>query len=168
MGIDPVFAAAAGVSVIAGIAMVTRRNPVYSAIMMLVCFLAFAVVYLKLDAPFLAAMHVLVYTGAILVLFLFVIMLLNLKPEEMGAEYPLPVKGAIALLCAGMFGLLALVMWKDESVRMEFPKDLPADFGGIERTGQSLFNEYALPFELISVLILVAIFGGVVLAKKKP
>jgi NADH-quinone oxidoreductase subunit J len=167
MEIDPVFAAAAGVSVVAGIAMVTRKNPVYSAIMMLVCFLAFAVVYLKLHAPFLAAMHVLVYTGAILVLFLFVIMLLNLKPEEMGAEYPLPVRCVIGLLSAGLFGLLALVMWKDESMGRPFPEEPAADFGGIERTGHSLFNEYGLPFELISVLILVAIFGGVILAKKK-
>jgi NADH-quinone oxidoreductase subunit J len=169
MAIDPVFAAAAGVSVVAGIAMVTRRNPVYSAIMMLVCFLAFAVVYLKLEAPFLAAMHVLVYTGAILVLFLFVIMLLNLKPEEYGEEYPLPVRGLIALLCAGLFGLVALVMWKDPSVREPFPVLAPetVDFGSVEKTGRTLFTDYALPFELISVLILVAIFGGVVLAKKK-
>ena len=168
MTIDPVFAAAAGVSVVAGIAMVTRRNPVYSAIMMLVCFLAFAVVYLKLDAPFLAAMHVLVYTGAILVLFLFVIMLLNLKPEEYGEEYPRPVRGLVALLCAGLFGVLAAVMWRDPALKEPLPAAVPAGFGGIETTGLSLFNEYGLQFELISVLILVAIFGGVVLAKKKP
>ena len=167
MAIDPVFAAAAAVSVVAGIAMVTRRNPVYSAIMMLVAFLAFAVVYLKLDAPFLAAMHVLVYTGAILVLFLFVIMLLNLKPEELGREYPLPVRGLIALGAAALFGTVALVMWKDDLMRQPFPEAPPADFGGIERTGRALFNDYGLPFELISALILVAIFGGVVLAKKK-
>lgn len=164
--IDPVFVAAAGVSVVAGVAMVTRRNPVYSAIMMLVAFLAFAVVYLKLDAPFLAAMHVLVYTGAILVLFLFVIMLLNLKPEEMGEEYPLPVRGAIGALCLGMFGLLAGLLWTDPSLHQPLPP-VPADFGGIEQTGWALFEQYALPFELISVLILVAIFGGVALAKKK-
>jgi len=164
--IDPVFAAAAGISVVAGIAMVTRRNPVYSAIFMLVCFLAFAVVYLKLDAPFLAAMHVLVYTGAILVLFLFVIMLLNLKPEEMGEEYPLPVRGAIGALCVGMFGLLAGLLWLEPKLKDPLP-EVPADFGGIEQTGRALFENYALPFELISVLILVAIFGGVVLAKKK-
>ena len=164
--IDPVFAAAAGVSVVAGIAMVTRRNPVYSAMMMLVSFLAFAVVYLKLDAPFLAALHVLVYTGAILVLFLFVIMLLNLKPHEMGEEYPLPVRGAIAVLCVGMFGLLAGLLWTDPLLQKPLPP-VPAEFGGIQETGWALFQRYALPFELISILILVAIFGGVALAKKK-
>ena len=166
MGIDPVFAAAAGVSVVAGLMMVTRRNPIYSAIMMLVSFLAFAVVYLKLDAPFLAALHVLVYTGAILVLFLFVIMLLNLKPEELGVEYPLPVRVAIGALCLGLFALLVLAMAKDERMRQPFP-EAPPHFGEVEPVGNELFNGYALPFELISILILVAIFGGVILAKKK-
>jgi len=166
MPIDPVFAAAAGLSVVAGLMMVTRRNPIYSAIMMLVAFLALAVVYLKLDASFLAAMHVLVYTGAILVLFLFVIMLLNLKPEEFGAEYPLPVRGAIGALCAGLFGLLGLGIWNDPALREPF-KAAPAGFGEIRPVGIELFGPYGLPFELISVLILVAIFGGVVLAKRK-
>ena len=103
---DPVFYLAGGVAVLAGVGVVTRRNPVYCAIFMLVAFLSLAVVYLLLSASFLAAMHVLVYTGAILVLFLFVIMLLNLKPDELGQEYPLPaltgcfIAGALAL--AGM------------------------------------------------------------------
>ena len=166
MPIDPVFAVAAGASVLAGLLMVTRRNPIYSAIMMLVAFLALAVVYLKLDAPFLAAMHVLVYTGAILVLFLFVIMLLNLKPEEFGTEYPLPLRGLIGALCAGLFGLIALGIWNDPALRKPF-KPASAQFGELKAVGVELFGPYALPFELISVLILVAIFGGVVLAKKK-
>ncbi len=166
MPIDPVFAVAAGASVLAGLLMVTRRNPIYSAIMMLVAFLALAVVYLKLDAPFLAAMHVLVYTGAILVLFLFVIMLLNLKPEEFGTEYPLPVRGLIGALCAGLFGLLAVGIWSDPALRQPF-KSASDQFGELKPVGVELFGPYALPFELISILILVAIFGGVVLAKKK-
>jgi hypothetical protein len=91
--VDPVFALAAAVTVGAGLLVVIQRNPIYSAISMLACFLGLAVIYLRLEAPFLAAIHVLVYTGAILVLFLFVIMLLNLKPEELGVEYPLKVRG---------------------------------------------------------------------------
>ena len=162
--IDPVFGAAAAVTVLAGIFVVTQRNPIYSAISMLISFLGLAVVYLRLAAPFLAAMHVLVYTGAILVLFLFVIMLLNLKPEELGVEYPLKTRGAIALLCGGLFALVALPLWQDQR---EFPKDPPPDFGSVVQVGNALFSDYALPFELISVLILVAVFGGVLLAKKK-
>lgn len=163
---DPVFYMASGAAVLSGVGVVTRRNPVYCAIFMLVAFLSLAVIYLNLQASFLAAMHVLVYTGAILVLFLFVIMLLNLKPDELGKEYPLPTRGAVALLCAGLFGVLAAPALLDPSLRA--PQKPPgADFGSIETVGRSLFGPYALPFELASALILVAIFGGVVLSKKK-
>ena len=164
---DPVFYGAAGVTVLAGLGVVTRRSPMYSAISMLVAFLALAVVYLLAKAPFLAAMHVLVYTGAILVLFLFVIMLLNLKPDELGQEYPLPARGAVAALCLGLFALLAVPALLDASLRAA-PKPVPDDFGSVKAVGLALFqNPYALSFELASALILTAIFGGVVLAKKK-
>ncbi len=161
-----VFGAAAAASVIAGVLVVTRRNPVYSAIWMLVCFLAFAVVYLKLGAPFLAAMHVLVYTGAILVLFLFVIMLLNLQPEEYGRELPLSTRVFTALLCLGLFAFIAVPLVRDEALDRPLPP-VPADFGSVRHVGEALFTKHALPFELVSVLILVAIFGGVLLAKRK-
>lgn len=164
---DLVFALAAGVSIGAGLLVVTQRNPVYSALSMLGCFLAFAVIYLKLDAPFLAAMHVLVYTGAILVLFLFVIMLLNLKPEELGKEYPLRTKAVFATLCLGLFLLLAVPIAQDPVSGKELPT-VGADFGSIKAVGNDLFHRYAFAFELISVLILTAIFGGVILAKRKP
>jgi NADH-quinone oxidoreductase subunit J len=163
---DPVFYMAGGVAVLAGLGVVTRRNPVYCAIFMLIAFLALAVLYLLLSASFLAAMHVLVYTGAILVLFLFVIMLLNLKPDELGQEYPLPARGAVALLCAALFGLLSAPALLDASLRTS-GKTPAAGFGSIEAVGRSLFVQYPLPFELASALILVAIFGGVVLTKKK-
>ncbi len=164
MSIDPVFAIAAAVTVGAGLGVVTQRNPVYCAISMLTCFLGLAVLYLKLAAPFLAAIHVLVYTGAILVLFLFVIMLLNLKPDELGVEYPLKTRLFIAALCAGLFGLLTLPLLQDTR---KFDPTTPPGFGGVEVVGMALFNEYALAFELISVLIMVAVFGGVLLAKRK-
>jgi NADH-quinone oxidoreductase subunit J len=164
---DPVFYAAGGLAVLGGLGVVTRRNPIYCAISMLVSFLSLAVIYLLVHAPFLAAMHVLVYTGAILVLFLFVIMLLNLKPEELGREYPLPARAAVAALCAGLFGVLAAPALLDPSLREPLKPVDPA-FGSVEAVGLALFKApYALSFELTSALILVAIFGGVVLAKKK-
>lgn len=169
MGIDPVFAIAAAVTVGAGILVVSLRNPIHAAISMLACFLGLAVIYLRLDAPFLAAIHVLVYTGAILVLFLFVIMLLNLKPDELGKEYPIKIRGLIAAVCGGLFALIALPLWQDRRIFEKLPQ-APAgagEFGSVERVGMALFNDYALPFELISVLIMVAVFGGVLLAKKK-
>ena len=164
MSIDPVFAVSAAVTVGAGLGVVTQRNPVHCAISMLACFLGLAVLYLKLAAPFLAAIHVLVYTGAILVLFLFVIMLLNLKPEELGVEYPLKARLFLAALCAGLFGLIALPLVQDTR---KFGDALPQGFGSVETVGMALFNQYALAFELISVLIMVAVFGGVLLAKRK-
>jgi NADH-quinone oxidoreductase subunit J len=163
---DAVFAVAAGLGVGAGILVVTRRNPVYSALWMLVCFVALAVIYLRLDAPFLAAMHVLVYTGAILVLFLFVIMLLNLKPEEMGPEWPRAARLAAAGLCAGLFLLLAVPLSRCPGVLAPLG-EAHAGHGSVEDVGRLLFDRYVLPFELVSVLILSAIFGGVLLAKKK-
>jgi NADH-quinone oxidoreductase subunit J len=161
---DWVFALAAGVCVGAGILVVTQRNPIYSAISMLACFLALAVITLKLEAPFLAAIHVLVYTGAILVLFLFVIMLLNLKPEELGKELPPGTRAMIAILCLGLFCLLALPMAFDDRTFSATP---PEGFGSVTAVGEDLFIRHALPFELISVLVMVAIFGSVVLAKRK-
>ncbi|MBV8880073.1 MAG: NADH-quinone oxidoreductase subunit J [Planctomycetaceae bacterium] len=164
MAIDPIFAAAALVTLGAGALVVTLRNPVHAAISMLGAFLGLAVLYLKLGAPFLAAIHVLVYTGAILVLFLFVIMLLNLKPDELGVEYPLRTRLIIAAMCGGLFALVALPLLQD---KRKFDPAPPAGFGGVETVGSALFGDYALAFELISVLIMVAVFGGVLLAKRK-
>src|SRR5258708_14142854 len=107
--IDPVFAIAALVTLGAGTLVVTLRNPVHSAISMLVAFLGLAVIFLKLHAPFLAAIHVLVYTGAILVLFLFVIMLLNLQPRELGEEHSRPAKGLAIGVAARLAPPLAAV-----------------------------------------------------------
>jgi NADH-quinone oxidoreductase subunit J len=165
MSIDPVFAAAAAVTLGAGLLTVTLRNPIRAAISMLAAFLGLAVIYLRLGAPFLAAIHVLVYTGAILVLFLFVIMMLNLKPDELGEEYPLKTRALIALMCGGLFAVIALPLMQDTRKLDEVAA--PAGFGGVEEVGMKLFTEYAFAFELISVLIMVAVFGGVLLAKRK-
>jgi NADH-quinone oxidoreductase subunit J len=162
--IDPVFAIAAAVTLGAGALVVSLRNPVHAAISMLAAFLGLAVIYLRLAAPFLAAIHVLVYTGAILVLFLFVIMMLNLKPDELGVEYPIKTRLAIAAVCGGLFALVALPLLQDKRT---LPKEPPPGFGTVETVGHALFGDYALAFELISVLIMVAVFGGVLLAKRK-
>jgi NADH-quinone oxidoreductase subunit J len=162
--IDPVFGIAAAVTLGSGALVVSLRNPVHSAISMLAAFLGLAVLYLELGAPFLAAMHVLVYTGAILVLFLFVIMMLNLKPDELGVEYPIRTRLLLAGVCGGLFALIAIPLLQDHR---EFPKQPPVGFGTVETVGHGLFSDYALAFELVSVLIMVAVFGGVLLAKRK-
>lgn len=163
---DPVFLVAALSGTFSAVMMVNQRNPVYSAVWLLGCFLAVAVAFLQMAAPFLAAIHVLVYTGAILVLFLFVIMLLNLKDEELGEEHPLSVRAACALLCSSLFVLVAQAILRDPAVSKPLPEPVE-DFGSVEQIGRLLFNVYALPFELVSLLIMVAMFGAMVLAKKR-
>lgn len=163
---DPVFAVAAGVGLGSSVLMVTQRNPVYSAVWLLIAFLSVAVLFLDLSAPFLAAIHVLVYTGAILVLFLFVIMLLNLSEHELGSEYPVTVRLAVAALCAVLFTALAIPIATDPAVQVRAGTP-HSEYGSVEEVGRLLYASYALPFELVSVLIVVAMFGAMVLAKKK-
>lgn len=164
---DPVFAVVSALGLVASLLMVTRRNPVYSAVWLLVAFLSFAVLFLLLSAPFLAAIHVLVYTGAILVLFVFVIMLLNLKPDELGDEYPTSYKAACAALCGVLFAFIAIPIATDPSLAGALPPPSHATYGSVKHVGELLFTTYALPFELVSLLIIVAMFGAMVLAKKK-
>ncbi|MBI2932302.1 MAG: NADH-quinone oxidoreductase subunit J [Planctomycetes bacterium] len=185
---DPVFAICALISVMGALTVVSRRNPIHGALGLMLAFLAFAVLFIRLNATFLAAMHVLVYTGAILVLFLFVIMLLNLSREELGREYGVATKGAIALLVAVMCGLLLFAIGKDPDLarpaspivdRVLYPGSAQElrvaedggagskPWGGVDHVGTALFGRWIFPFELVSVLIIVAILGAVVLAKRK-
>jgi NADH-quinone oxidoreductase subunit J len=178
---DPVFLVAALVAAGSAVVMVTRRNPVYAALWLMQSFLAVAVIFLKLHAPFLAAVHVLVYTGAILVLFLFVIMLLNLSPQELGKEHSKPAKALGLCVCGLLFVLLAVSFLKGapdgapfrdlETVQVNpggKPMEISAqDWGGVRHIGAELFGTFVVPFEIVSVLIVVAILGAVVLAKRK-
>lgn len=159
-----VFWTCAAVSVASALLVVTRRNPIYSAFFLIVGFLAIAASIVPLSAVFLAGMHVLVYTGAIMVLFVFVIMLLNLGPGELGNEYPATFRIFVALLCAALFGLTAFAV---QGENFGEPVRASADFGGIRAAGEFLFGAYVFPFEVISLLILVAVFGAVMLARRK-
>src|SRR5688500_13888410 len=146
---DPVFLLVSLVAVAGAVLMVTRRNPVYAALWLMQCFIAVAVVFLKLHASFLAAVHVLVYTGAILVLFLFVIMLLNLAPRELGQEHSRPAKLLALGVCAGMLLLLGAALVKGPADGGAFKeianvsarvgdKDVsipPDDWGGVRHVG---------------------------------
>ena len=165
---DVPFYAASSVALVSALAAVTRRNPIYSALWLMASFIAFAVIFLDLDAPFLAAMHVLLYTGAILVLFLFVIMLLNLKPEELAFDTSPTGKLVLGLLSAAL-GLLLVVLFVTR-VRLPEPVEtLPDGFGGAAAVGKAIFAEtgpnFVLPFELVSVLIIAAMIGAILLAR---
>ena len=164
---DPVFLVAGALALLGAVMMVTRRNPVYSAVWLLVTFLSVAVIFLKLSAPFLAAIHVLVYTGAILVLFLFVIMLLNLGSpdrtvDRLKPQQPIAVLSGLVL--AVMIGGVVLAPVTNPAV----PRD--DTLGTVTSIGTKLFDPalpWLFPFEVTSILLLIAVIGSVVLAKRR-
>jgi NADH-quinone oxidoreductase subunit J len=155
----------AGLAVLGALSLVIQRHPIHSALSLILVMASLAVLYLLLGAEFIAAIQIIVYAGAIMVLFVFVIMLLNAGEEErtdlsrVTRYIGLPV--ATALL-AEMTWLLYRA-WPGGEVGVE-PDRL---VGRTRAIGHMLFTDYALPFELTSVVILIAILGAVILAKKE-
>ena len=140
------------------------KNPVSSAMSLVLTLFSTSALFLNLHAPFIAAIQVLVYAGAIMVLFLFVIMLLNLSPDELGKP-----KYAGWKLIGGLLGAAFLVSMVFVFLLSEIPGVKPFlddSFGSVKTVGGLLFTTYVLPFELAGILLFVAIIGAVVLAKK--
>ena len=148
------------------------RNPVYGAISLIVTLMAQAGLFVLLDAHFLAAIQVLVYAGAIMVLFLFVTMLLNLQEHELGGPRR-SVGKALGVLAVGFVTWrLATLLFRVEGPVAGFdvraiPETTANSIGTIENVGRLLFDRFLVPFELTSVLILAAIVASVVVAKKR-
>ena len=157
----------AALAVGGALSVVLQRSPLYSALSLILTFAAFAGNYILLKAQFIAAIQIIVYAGAIIVLFVFVIMLLNVRSEESRLDQNRTVKwlaGPFAL------GLLAAVLYAVSEVQMPRPisAERSAAVGTVEAIGQALFTDYLLPFEATSVLILMAIVGSIVLARRAP
>jgi NADH-quinone oxidoreductase subunit J len=167
--IDVVFLVTSLVCVAAGLLAVTRRSPLYSALWLLVTLIGVAVIFYLFSAPFLAMMQVVVYAGAILVLFLFVIMLLNLRPEDMKPEAPAAERAASAVVAILLLAVLAYGILSASGGPGGLPLAVPIvhDYGSIEGVGRSLFSRYVVQFEALSVLIVAAVVGAVLLAKRK-
>jgi NADH-quinone oxidoreductase subunit J len=160
------------ISLAASLLVVTRRNPVYGAIFLVLFFTMISLDFLILRAPFLAVIQVLVYAGAIMVLYLFVIMLLSLKPEELREEVTAGRKLFAGLFSGGLFFLL--VYGVHLSPRVQGATDLAgpvaagaAGLGTTAAVGEELFTRQVLPFEVTSILILIAIIGAVYLTRKR-
>ena len=150
----------------AALAVVLNRHPIYSVLSLLVMMFCLACLFIMLGAYFLAALQVLLYAGAVLVLFLFVIMLLNLEPEILARTRVFTLRTVGTLTAIVLFFLLARSLW---SVGGEPPlSTVPSPSGTVEGVGRPLFTTYLLPFELTSFLILAAIIGAVTLAKRGP
>jgi NADH-quinone oxidoreductase subunit J len=162
------FATFAGVAIGCALGVVFHRNPVHCALLLVGVLLSLAGVFVLLHAQFVAALQVIVYAGAIMVLFLFVVMLLNVKGES-----PLLSPGA-----AKGFGFLFAVLvavelfWTvaqpgGQEGAMPEVASMPADFGSPAALGKLLYTVWLYPFEITSILLLVAVVGAVVLAKRK-
>jgi NADH-quinone oxidoreductase subunit J len=151
------------VAIISAILMVLDSNPVHSVLFLVVTFFAIAGHYLLLNAQFLAAVHIIVYAGAIMVLFLYVIMMLNLNKEIEPHKEQIPK--VIAALAAGM--LLISLVYAVQGVEEEMMMPLRnSNVGLVQNLGMSLYKEYMLPFEISAVLFLSAMVGAVFLSKK--
>jgi NADH-quinone oxidoreductase subunit J len=158
------FYACAGLAVVTSLLVVAQSNPVYSVLLLIGSFVALAGLYVLLDAPFVAVIQIIVYAGAIMVLFLFVVMLLN-APKEQAEQAGMIQSGATRAI-----GALLAVTLAAELVWAVSRSGAASGMQGREQTwsvgeiGEILFREYAFAFEVTSVLILVAMVGAIALA----
>ena|SRR3990172_1247274 len=154
------------IAIVAAILMVSHKNPVYSVMYLIVSFFCMAGLYFLLEAPFLGIVQIVVYAGAIMVLFLFVIMLLNLREEvlSIGNSYQVYFGIFVSILLLFQLGFF---IWTGWSVVMENTSGRSDIIGSVENLGLLLFSKYLYPFEVASVLLLVAIIGAIILGRKK-
>jgi NADH-quinone oxidoreductase subunit J len=160
----------APISVGSAIAMLLQRSAVYAALLLVVNFFTLAIFFLMLDAPFLFAVQIIVYAGAIMVLFLFVIMLLGVdRSENLHTE---PLRGQRPLACIGGAGVVAAVFLLARTAWVSGAHSVAGAANGpgsnIEKLADSLFTRYLLAFEMTSVLLVIAVVGAVVLARHSP
>jgi NADH-quinone oxidoreductase subunit J len=168
-----VFIAAALVAVAASVLMATRKNPIHSALWMIVTFFAMAVIYLLLNAQFIAVAQVMVYAGAIMMLILFVIMMVHMeKGEESDTGKPhrskktrIVAAAITVILFAEM--VLGVLFFRMTGQVGEYPAALVDAVGNVRTVGAVLYGQYLFPFEIASILLLVGIVGAVVIAKRK-
>ncbi len=159
------FLALAAVSIATAVGMVLSRNAVYAALFLVLNFASVAIFYILLNAPFIAMAQVSVYAGAIMVLFLFVIMLLG--AEALPPSAALPWQRPLALLLAAiLMAEAAYLLLVRRVVHGEVPPPAEA-FGSPQAVGMELFNRYLLPFEVTSVLLLIAMVSAIVLTRNR-
>ena len=159
----------AALALVGGIGVVVYRNPVTAAFSMVISFLGLAALFIQLDAFLVGVLQILVYAGAIMVLFLFIIMLMDVKVEENRSFPLLAVTGAI-ISCGGFILLVLAVLEKSKIGHKVLPLLERPDAAGtsdVHRIGELLFSQYWFPIEIVGVLLLVATVGVVVLSRKQ-
>lgn len=156
----------ATLAVVSAVLVVTSKNAIHSAVFLITTLLATAGIYLGLRAEFLFAVQIILYVGGIMVLFIFVIMLVNLDVAVRQIQFNR--QSSVALVLALTFAaLVPAAIHYGRSMKLPPPRTIAAVAGNTETVGQVLFERYMLPFEIASILLLVAMIGAVVLAKKR-
>ena len=163
-----IFSILAVIAVVCSILVISQKSAVASALFLIATMVSLAILFLMLNASFLAAIQIIVYAGAIMVLFLFVIMLLNLRRDEFGPEKRKAQRFFailfVFLLLIGIATIIEVGVFSFKSAKDVSEASVPA---GVEPLAQLLFTKYLLPFELASILLLVAIVGAIVMAKRR-
>lgn len=165
MIINLLFVALGFFAILGGFTVLLSKQPIHAAIGLLITVLSIAGLYMLLSASFLFMVQIIVYAGAIITLFLFILMFLNIKEEHLPNE---PNKkmligiGAILMIPVNMLVLRAISTLPESKMLL-----LDSGFGGIDRLGMKLYKEWLIPFELISILLLIALIGAIVLTKTK-
>jgi NADH-quinone oxidoreductase subunit J len=158
------------VAAVAAVAMVLHRSPIYSALYLILALFAQAGLYILLGAELIAAVHIIVYAGAIMVLFLFVIMLLDLGRADSSPARVKPVGVIVGTVLAGLL-LAELAVGVGPQIvlgpRGAYDPEVLRTVGNTRAVGRILFREYLIPFELTSLILLTAMVGAMVLAKRK-
>lgn len=158
------FYLAAAAAIVSALGMVLNvRNTVAAAMSLVVTMISLAMIYVALDAHLVAALQVMVYAGAIVVVFLFVVMLLNLRSDAFPRPRQILTKIAGVVLALGVAGAFVQVI----PSALPTVREIPADFGSYRAVGLALYRDFVLPFEISSLLLLAAIVGAVVLAKRR-
>jgi NADH-quinone oxidoreductase subunit J len=154
-----------GLAILSGVLVITRKNPVHSALALILTLLCLAGLYLMLYAPFVAGVQIILYVGGIMVLFLFVIMLVNLERSQKERSFNQQwIAGVLAAICLG--ALFISIYTKGSSLVLRSEVQF-SELTNTQDVGQMLYSNYLLPFEIASLLLLVAIVGAVVMAKKR-
>src|SRR3954465_414185 len=148
-----------------GAAVIVNRNPIASALSLVICFLGLSALFMSLDAFFIGIIQVLVYAGAVMVLFLFIIMLLDLRAEVRRKTNFVAFAGGIAVALA-FFVQLCFVVGQLSAAKSTIPPLAAAQTDDGHSVGVALFTNYTLPFQIIGVLVLVATIGVIVLSKR--
>jgi NADH-quinone oxidoreductase subunit J len=160
---EPVLFVLFGAIAVGGaIMVVTRKHPMASALYLILSLFAVAALFVLRQAHFLAAIQVIVYAGAVVVLFVFVIMLINVQEDRLPVERTTALR-ILGIVAAGLLMLEGAVLAR----RAGIPPGRAADAGSVQAVGKALFTDYLLAFEITSVLLLAAIIGAIALAKRK-